>query len=60
MAVSVTLVMVMRWSEELLCLVPGQVSEDAILDVASEEAFLRERHGVLVRIVSPAHHPGEE
>lgn len=53
-------VVVFGRSEELLGLVPGQVGEDAILDIATEESFLGEGHGILNRVVPPAHHPAEE
>ena len=46
--------------EGLLHVMPAQVSEDAILEVASRQAFLGDWHGVLVRIVPPSVHSAEE
>lgn len=58
-AVSVTVVVV-SWCKELLGLMPGQIGEHTIFDVASSETLLREGHGVLMRVVSPSEHPTEE
>ena len=47
--------------EHPTCSVPvGCISEDTILDVATEEALLGEWHGILKRVVSPAVHTAEE
>lgn len=51
---------VMRRFKELLRLMPGQVGEEAVLNVATKEALLRERHCILIGVDSPAHHPAEE
>lgn len=34
--------------------VPGNIGEDSVLDVASEEALLAERGGEFARVVSPS------
>ena len=44
----------------LLQVVVAHVGQNAVLDVASQQALLRERHGVLARVVSPAVHPAEK
>ena len=43
-----------------LKVVPGQISEDTVLDVASEVPFLRERIPILLGVHSPSHVSSEE
>ena len=57
MAVTVSVV---GWLKELLQLMPGEIGDDTVLDVSAKDALLRERHGILVGVDSPAHHPAEE
>ena len=47
-------VVVVSWCKELLGLMPGQIGENTILDVASGETLLSEGHSVLMRVVSPS------
>ena len=65
-AVSVTMsvampVSVMAFTEEhLSSVVVACVSENAVLEVAAEQALLGERHGILKCIVPPTVHTAEE
>ena len=59
-SVAVIAVAVVRWLKELLELMPGEISDDTVLDISAKDALLRERHGILVGVDSPAQHPAEE
>ena len=59
MTMPVTMTM-MSGCERLLSVVPGHISEDAILDVASEETLLAEGRGILLRVDPPSHLSAEE
>ena len=59
-AVAMPVAVVGRCEEPARSVVVGGVREDTILDVATEEALLGERHSILKCIVPPTVHPAEE
>ena len=59
-SVAVAMAVVGRCEEPARSVVVGGVREDTILDVATEEALLGERHSILKCIVPPTVHPAEE
>jgi nickel-dependent lactate racemase len=56
----VTVVTVGRRGEGHLSIVPGEVGENTILNIASEESLLAHGVSVLSRVDSPAHISAEE
>ena len=61
MVVPVTMSVMSRWCKEcLLAVVPDHVRDEAVLDVAAQDALLGEGNRVLLRIVAPPVHPSEE
>ena len=61
MSVAMTVSVAVTFTEERLSsVVVACVSENAVLDVAAEEALLGERHSILKGIVSPTVHTAEE
>ena len=61
MTVTVTMtVPMMSGCECLLSVVPGHISKDAVLDIASEKTLLAEGCSILLRVNSPPHLSAEK
>ena len=60
MVISVVTVVVVRGSNGHLEVVPSQISENTVLDVASQEALLGEWVAIFLGINSPSHVSSEE
>ena len=60
MVISVVTVVVVRWSNGHLEVVPSQISENTVLDVTSQKALLGEWVSIFLGINSPSHVSSEE